>query len=132
MGIDIIHRLRRNTGIFQGAPHRERGPGPLGVRSGHMVGIAADSVPQDLAVNTGSPLPGMRQRLEDHDTGAFAQGKPLSVFIKRLAVLRVHGLQGVEGRIGDPAQRFGAAADDDRRHICLNEIPGVTDSRGPG
>ena len=97
-----------------------------------MVGIAADTVTQDLTVDSGSPLPGMRQRLQNHDAGAFAQGKPLSVLIKRLAVLRVHGLQGVEGCIGDPAQRFGAAADDDRRHMCLDQITCVADSGGPG
>ncbi len=80
VGIDVIHRLRRNTGIFQGAPHRERSPRPFGVRSGHMVGIAADTVTQDLSVNMGSPLPGMRQRLQDQDTGAFAVEKALGGF----------------------------------------------------
>ncbi len=97
-----------------------------------MVGIATDPVTEYLAIDPCSAPLGMAEFFKDHHPRPFAEGHTLAIFIEGFAVLRVDGLQGIEGRVGDAAEGFGAAADDGRCCPGLHQVAGIANGRGTG
>ena len=83
MGINIPDLLRRHTGVAQRLLQAEGDPARLRVRLGHVVGIRAHAVADDLSVNGGPTALRLLELFQDEHPSTFAQHKAVAPFIKR-------------------------------------------------
>ncbi len=74
VGVDVIDRLRLQSGVRQGLPHRPDRPGGADIRRGHVVRIAGHAVAQHLGQDRAPLFFGPAKGFQDQDPRRLARG----------------------------------------------------------
>src|SRR5262249_9420778 len=137
MGINIPDFLRRHAGIVQRLLQTQSDPTRFRVRLGHMVGIGAHAVADNLSVNGGTTALRLLEFFQHEHTRTFAQYEAVAPFIKgatRLLGSVVACRQGPHGTKSPQCQwrdrRFATTTQHHIRIATLDDFVGFTNSVG--
>ncbi len=92
--------LRRDRGVIQGRTHRGLGAPPVGLGSGHVIGLTRRARAEELHALL--PLH------QEEDRGAFAERQTPPIDAERIARCGGDRLQCREAARREPAERVGA------------------------
>ena len=82
VGVDVVHGLGREPGVFEARVHRADGPAPFFVGRGDMPAVGRHAVAYELGVDLGAAAAGELFGLKDQDARAFGQDEPVAVTIE--------------------------------------------------
>ena len=134
VGVDVVDIGRIDLSMAHGHLHALRSAEALGMRRGEVVGVGADTVSGELAVNRGTALLRVLEFFDHDDTGAFAHDESVAVPVERarglfrIVVAEAEGLHVGEAREAAGADGgFRSAADHAVGIAKFDHPPGFTD-----
>src|SRR5207248_9321950 len=94
VGVNIIDVIDRKPGVLERELHGPRCAFPIRWRRGHVIGIPAQTVANQFAVNFRVSLFRALEFLNHHNAGAFANDKTVSISVPRRSEERRVGKWG--------------------------------------
>jgi len=93
VSVDVIDVVVVDAGPIEGHAHAADRALAFGEGRGHVVGIGAEAVAGDLAVNGGVAFEGVLQFLDEEDAGAFAHDGYAHLVSEKRITLRIKGFR---------------------------------------
>jgi len=106
VGVDIVDLRRRDCSAAKGGVHATQRTIAVGRRGGDVIGVARQSVADQLGIDSGATALGMVVFFENHHAGALAQDEAVAVFVvgtrgPRRLVIEAGGERARRGKAGD-------------------------------
>ncbi len=83
MGVDVLHLIGVDSGVFQRAAHAACGAGTVVRRRGHVKRIGTHAETDDLGVDRRTSRLGMLEFLEDQCTGTVGEHEAIPITVPR-------------------------------------------------
>ena len=81
MGVDVVDVGRADAGALDGGAHGAEAAIAIGCRRGDVVGVAAQTIANDFAIDLGAARLGTLIVFEHDNAGAFAHDETIAVLV---------------------------------------------------